>query len=419
MSILAKVGASALQSVLTVSLIILLILSALMAASLHVSRIYHQKKRSEKLARNAMSAMNLLLAGTVDFQDSVTIDLYGNQRDSVILKKDTWGLYDVYQAIAFTVNDSVRKQALGGVAILPEEDYALYLADQHLPLSVSGETTIKGSVFIPEAGVRKSYIEGREFASKEVVSGDTKSSDTELPALNKEMLERLSLNFELDSASDFISIETMDDDFYNSFENETQVFFSNDSLNIENSISGNILIQCKSAVKISSHAQLENVQIYAKSILVEEGFQGSIQAFARDSIRLEEDVTLEYPAVLGLIPEENEQDEQEFNPVITVGKGSEVSGLVFTVWPEKEGVFPLIQLDSAFVYGQVFSAGMLQLKGKVEGTTITQGFILHTSSTLYENFVLDGVMDRDALSPYYLGSSLLNTNPVKKIMKWL
>src|SRR5690606_12521765 len=105
-------------------------------------------------------------------------------------------------------------------------------------------------------------------------------------------------------------------------------------------------------------------------------------------IRLEEDVILEYPSVLGLIPEEDKQDEQEFNPVITIGKGSEVSGLVISVWPEKEGVFPLIQLDSAFVYGQIFSAGMLQLKGKVEGTTITQGFILRTSSTLYENFVL-------------------------------
>jgi len=418
-----KVSASALQSVLTISIIIVLVVSLLLVLSMRMSASFLMSQRFDTLHRNAASGMNLLLSGgEVDLDENSNLDLFGSSSDSVCLKKVPWGIYEVYTAFAFANGDTIKREGLVGNLLLDEEKQALRLADKHRPLSVSGETRIIGNVLIPEAGIRKAYIEGKAYTGDKTVYGSVAFSEPYLPALNEVILEGVrSLLYpaRTDSTDNYESFGV--DSMNNGFNKPVQYLFSKDSLRLENIfIKGNVIVLCNSAVEIDSSAKLEDIQIYAPSVTIKEGFKGSVQVFSRDSIRVQKNVALEYPSVLGLVATSKSVHHYDDNPRISISEHSRLDGIVFSSTDDEDNALPIIQIDKgATVHGQVFASGMLQLQGEVLGSTLTRGFILKTPSTLYENFVLDGVMDFNRLSEYYLGSRLLNKNKVSGILKWL
>lgn len=390
---------------------------------MRMSISFRTSQRFDTLNRNAVSGMNLLLSGT-DFSldENSVVDLYENYSDSVYLKKASWGIYEVYMAYAFSNGDTIKKEGIVGSLFLEEEKLALYLTDKHRPLSISGDSRIIGNVSIPEAGIRKAYIEGKAYTGDKTVYGSVAFSKPDLPTLNEVILDGIKsflypIRVDSSNNDESFGVDSMD----NSFNRPVQYLFSKDSLRLENIfLKGNIIVFCDSAVKIESSAKLDDIQIYAPSVTIKEGFKGSVQIFSRDSIRVEKNVTLEYPSVLGLITASKKDYQYDDNPRISIPENSRVNGIVFTSTADDDNPFPIIQIDKGgTVYGQVFASGMLQLQGEILGATLTKGFILKTKSTLYENFVLDGIMDFAKLSEYYMGSKLLNKYRVSGVIKWL
>ncbi|MBK1442019.1 hypothetical protein JHJ32_18620 [Parapedobacter sp. ISTM3] len=385
--------------------------------------------RQERLQRHLASATNLLLvSGPVDEKDTLAMSLFGDGLDSVSLIRKPWGVFDVGVAYAHEGRDTLANVFLMGPLPMANERYALYLADEYRPLSISGKTRIQGDAYLPEAGIRKAYIENQAYAGDEVIYGGAiRRSLTELPALNSTVLGRLIPYLQHE---DTTSWKRMADDWYSTggrdsltqrFAGSPYLLHSRDSLTIAGPpITGQVVLVADSAITVSADALLDNVLLFAPCIRFADGFKGRLQAFAQDSLIIGRECVFAYPSVLGLVNVPKDSLIHEFQPVIKIDSASVVNGLVFSHFPGSEQLLAVIRLEKGTtINGQVYADGLLELKGTVNGVTLCRRFTLQTPSSLYENFVLGGVMDGTRLPPHYGGSPLLNAGRKGKVLAWL
>src|SRR5690606_24912306 len=298
-------------------------------------------------------------------------------------------------AWAYEGADTMKRTFLMGKVPMPDEQFALYLADEHLPLSVSCHTFIRGDVFLPEAGTRKSYIENEAYAYEEVIhDGAIVTSNTSLPSPDTAIIGRLN-NYlkQTSSLADSVRIDGLPG-------------------------TGNQLVVANRVITVTAEAKLDNVLLFAPHIRFEPGFHGRLQAFARDSLVVGSDCTFEYPSALGLITIPADSLIIEFQPYLRMDSASVLNGVVFTYFPGSELLAKLVLAKETTVHGQVYADGLLELQGRVDGTTLCRRFILQTPSSLYDNFILGGIMDVTAQSPHYAGSPLFYKGRQRRIALW-
>ncbi|SFC23429.1 hypothetical protein SAMN05421747_106192 [Parapedobacter composti] len=415
---------------LLLALLVATVIAAITAALLLVFQYHRQyaaeTMRHERLRQNLASATNLLLVGeTANGIDTARLGLFDDQRDSVLLIRAPWGIYDIGIARAFEGHDTLSHVFLMGKALTPGERYALYLADEHRPLSLSGKTRIQGDAFLPEAGIRKAYIENQAYAYEEVIHGGTmRHSTTSLPPLDAAVLERLTRYLLPESAAewrgDALDWLVLGDTLTQPFFARPLLLHSIDSMTVTMSLAGNIVLVADSAITVTADAALDQVLLFAPSIRFADNFRGRVQAFARDSIIVGRDCAFGYPSALGVVHIPKDSLVFEFQPLLRIDSASVVHGLVFSHFPGSDQYFAKVALaEGAVVKGQVYADGLLELQGAVHGVTLCRRFTLQTPSSLYENFVLGGVMDETRLSPYYTGSALLNTGRLSNVLAWL
>ena len=77
-------------------------------------------------------------------------------------QNDHWGIYGLTK-VQVERNKSVFKRAAIWGRKSEQSDYSLYLADLKQHFSVCGKTVLDGLCYLPEAGVRHGYIEGKSF----------------------------------------------------------------------------------------------------------------------------------------------------------------------------------------------------------------------------------------------------------------
>ncbi|MCR6641071.1 MAG: hypothetical protein NVV82_19285 [Sporocytophaga sp.] len=413
------VRANALFIVLVISLLVALISSSLILVSYHYSTVHYQTRLYKRLLSNAQSGINYLLAeeGEVSLNEEIIIDLYGKENDSVALKRMNWGVFDLAVVRAFSGNQQVIRILEYGYKPDAETKSAIYMADLNRPLSLCGNTVIKGTCYLPESGVRRDYIEGQSFMGDKLIQGEIKKSKNSLPELKKDIKEKLlSLLEDKLNLDEFEQLQELDiDTVRRSFTEKTLLLKQKTHLSIKN-LYGNILITSDTILKIGRDANLEDVIIAARAVEIESGFKGKLQIFAVDSVLLGENVELNYPSVIGLF----KKDFKVMQPFIKVSKGGKVNGIVFS----SQSVFDLKQTlisieKDAFLHGQLYSDGFADIQGKVYGSVFCNKFRLKTSSSLYENYLLNTTIDATKLSPYFIESALLSSEKKKRVIKWL
>ncbi len=297
---------------------------------------------------------------------------------------------------------------------------ALYLADQDKPLSLCGNTLIKGTCYLPKAGVKRAYIEGQSFSGDKLIDGPVKESQREIPEINKELIKSIT-SFAQKAVSDIPAStgeEAGQDSIINSFENNTICIVSTGPLRIDRKVyHGNIALISRKSIKISAGADLKDIILFAPRIEIEENFSGNLQAFATDTLIVGKKCKLAYPSVMGLISKN-----KTGSPMLLVGEETEIAGAVFAIQEEKKDIPVLVKVileKNAKLTGQLYTDGVLDLKGIVYGTVLCSRFILSTPSSVYENHLLNAIIDNSKLSPYYAGIQLTKNVSVKKIVKWL
>ena len=415
--------ASTLYVVIVIALIIAMLCSSIILAAYFYKEQYQKKFRYDVLHNNLNSGVNILIAGQdSSYFDEKTISLFNNDIDSIKVKRVFWGLYDVAVVKAFIQKDTLYKAFSVANNIDSAKWAALYLIDEDRPLSVSGNTMIKGDAFIPKAGVKEAYVDNKAYSGdKRLVIGNKRNSAKKLPLLQQNRIdafERL-INQTHKTDSTFLKRDSIRASFLTdtrsvSFKKTVQIL-----KNIN--LSGNIILFSDTTFIIDSTAVLNNIMVFARTIKVMSGFHGTCQLFASDSISVANNCRFDYPSCLGILrfkpPAINSQAK------ISLGDKSTFSGLVFTYEKNEGGFKSMIHLGkSVKIEGQVYAQGILEIKDNdvVNGSIFTSRFSYQNSFTRFENYLINLTINSKALSPYYLTSGLM---PVKgkrkKVLQWL
>jgi cytoskeletal protein CcmA (bactofilin family) len=418
------IKAGALFYAIVISLIIAITSSALILSA-YLSRIqYENFEIKRQLDLNADSGIKLLLSkqSLVELNQEKTIDLFNKGIDSVILIRKLWGAYEIVISKAIFKNSTSVRTAQVGFYQDNDHLYSLHLSDKDKPLALCGNTLIKGPAFLPKAGVKRAYIEGQSFSRSLLIEGEIKQSDRTLPKFNSELIENIKTVFFNKSITNNDSVlniksELTGDSLNNSFENKTLVFSSSVPIIISGGMySGNIAVISDKQITVTSSALLKDVLLFAPKIIIEKKFRGNVQVFASDSISIGEEVTLTYPSVIGLI-----SNKPTSTSIIVLSKKDTIMGSVFIIKNENDimGQTRLLISEEAVIFGQVYSNGYVDLKGTINGSLMCDNIMLSTASSVYENHLLNAVIDVSKLPEHYTGINLVEESTVKKIVKWL
>ncbi len=373
------------------------------------------------LANNVASGSNVLLAETNRSYVSRKVSLFGGDQDSVILKRLSWGAYDIGVAQAFIQRDTLTKIFSMANRIDSLKWAALYLPDEDRPLSVSGKTKIIGPAFIPKAGVKEAYVEDNAYeGDKRLVIGIKHNSDKTLPTLDQKRLEVIENLFKSEALADDNMLKK--DSINNSF--NTAVKFVNLKkrvFTINNKLGGYVLIRSDTTITIDSSAKLNNVIVCAPSVIINEGFHGSCQVYATDSVHIGKNCKFDYPSVVGVTQFTSSKLKSPGR--IVAEAGLIFNGILFSYQKEKSEVLPVISLgEHTKVTGEIYSQGILNYKKKIEidGSILTNRFIYQSSYTRYENYLINVELNSMKLSSYYLSSDLLPSTSTKThVLQWL
>lgn len=391
---------------------------SLILLSYHKRVEFTQIEQKERLIDNAESGINYALGfpQKTPLNQEVIIDLFGLGKDSVELLKKPWGMFELLTSKAYTKKSSFTKVALIGSK--HKKNYSIYLSDQNKPLSIAGKTIIKGSCFLPKSGIKRAYIEGQSFVGTSLVKGKIHESQPFLPGLNTSLIEHnsalLSHNVN-SSAADELLFED-NDSISNDFQTTPLFFNFQTPLEIQNKvISGNVILRSDVSIFIRKNAELNNVLCYAPSIKVESGFEGTLQLFARDSILVASNTYLSYPSTIGLISDKSTKSGQIF-----VGQKTVINGAVFAYSNGNKKLNLEVNTEkSSVINGLIYCDGKLDHQGKVNGSIMCNSFILKTPSSIYENHLLNAVVDVSALPSGFIRPKLMSDDHANALVKWV
>lgn len=412
--------ASALYLVIVIALVMAVICSSLITAAYFYKLQYQKTFRYSRLKNNLTSGLNILLESTEITDKPTAVNLFDKANDTVILSRSSWGVYQIGTVEAYAQQDTLRQVCALGAAIDSPKWAALYVIDEDRALSVSGKTLIRGTAYLPKAGISEAYVNNHSYeGDKRIVIGNKRTSEKTLPALNAETLQQLEQYTKSNAHPDSLPIPT----------NVVNRSFLKQALNfnlgkqvftLTSALTGNIVVHSDTTLVLAKEAHLENVIIMARAITIKSGFQGTCQLFATDSIVVEPDCRFDYPSALGIIRFQEKAKGQE---KLIIGDHTILNGIMFTYEKQKNELLPYISLGKETrLTGQIYSQGLLNYQDDcvIQGSVYTSRFLYQSSYTRYENYLINLTVDAPALSPYYVTSDLLpSATTSKKVLQWL
>lgn len=414
------IKAGALFYAIVLSLVIAIMTSSVMLFG-YASRSSSDLHKAElRVLENAESGIQLLKSGELKLQfgEKTKVDLFGEETDSVELLVRSWGGFRLASSTAFFRSTSYKITALIGTRS-DTGSVSLYLTDKDKPLAVCGRTVINGSAMLPKAGIKRAYIEGQNFVGSEFVHGQISQSARKLPEFDRSLkkeIEALLAGHQFSVDDSILDVSgSLEATIENNFDNKTILIRSPGNFLIgPGKLKGNIGIVSSGTMIVGNDVVLEDVILVAPKILFKKGVHGSFQAFASDSIILEEDVVLDYPSVLGLV------QTKVMKSGILISKNDSVSGTVFSIRKDDLTASSCIRLNKeSFIYGQVYTNGWADVQGTIYGSLYCDAIQLKTPSSVYENHLLNAVIDGVKLSSHYTGVALEDRSRGTEIVKYL
>jgi hypothetical protein len=416
--------ASSLFYATSIALIIAILTSSFILFSYFNRLQFDQSLMLDRVVRNASSGIQLLLSDqeTPRTGEKEEKDLYGSSMDSVSLERRAWGAYELLISTAHWKHLKHQKMALSGYAPLKENRTSLYLADNDRPLALCGNTVLKGTCYIPKAGVKRAYIEGQSFSGMKLIQGEVKESKRELPPLNKELIQELSKRFAYQPGrtDSLVFAEQFEktDSIVNTFDRPTVFVYSKGAISLAGKkIHGNVVIISEIAIRADENTDLQQAMLFAPYIQLGSSFRGSMQLFASDSIVMKKKARLLFPSIIGLF----RQEDSPPNMFVRLEEDAEMAGAIIAYQENADFTKHVkVSMDRhSIVKGMVYSSSLADIKGTIEGTLICDKTILVTPSAVYENHLLNAVIDVTRLSPYYVASGLVTHSTIRNVVQWV
>lgn len=409
-----KIKASAMQFAILVSVIVALLLSSFLlftytysSFSLQAQRVLHSIEASDK---------GIVYLSREDVQINDSLELVVDDLP-VLLRNKFWGGFQLVHSRGGTGSTAFEKIALlgsGSSGDIP----AIFLEDNQLPLVLAGDTHIEGDTYTPQNIIKPGSIAGRYYEGDQLVYGRRYESSKQLPALDAAWMTyaHSMLQFIPDAGEIMFGLV----DRTNSFLNERQVIYQEDKIEINESLSGNILIISRREIEVSPFAMLDQVLLVAPKVVFRKGFQGNAHVISKEAV-VEENVRLDYPSsIVVFAHKEGElRSEEVYKPNIKIGQKSILEGIILFLNSSEREVHRnnVLIAEDSFIEGIVYCEGYTELKGKLQGSLYTKYFVANQGGSLYINHIYDGQISTDNVKKEIAG--LLLTGTGKKVAAWL
>ena len=401
------------------AIFVILMVSLISGALLSLAHLRQTRldinQTQQEVIQNANSGFQLLLSQKEPIATS--LNLFEEGKDSVYIKKQSWGWYDVLHSRA-SISTLQRaythsKTALMGCNIQNKQKSALYFVDNHRKLSLVGTTRIEGIVYLPQAGVVRGYINGQSYFGDKLIYGERRRSSRNLPPLNQEKLSEIQQELLKKSG-----VNSIADNISQSFEEHTFEIYA-PTVYIKNQrLKGNIIVRSDSLIYIGRNAQLENILLFAPNIIFESGFKGSVQAFATNIIRVETGVELQYPSTITLLPSTIHQNIEQG---IYINTKALVEGLVLVNLARNVRNPPiLLKVESdAQITGEMYSSTKINFRGRLFGHLSTFGFIHQTPASTFDNHLMNVEINYTKRPEAYISPSYISKSLSNQVVKWI
>lgn len=390
------VKANSLLYAIYICLIVSIICGALLCfANLYGQLNLHYNLREELYIHN-QSIVNFALGNKTE-PDEIPADENSGIEGSYNTKQ--YGLLTLLLANSWVKNDTVPSAHF--VGYFAADKTAIHLANFSKSLFYSGTVKLVGDNQLPSTYIETVYINNKP--NRLTVEGKNTISESHLPEINsnlKRIFERMQTDkiglSEVDKPKDSL--------YYNSFFNETKEIQVNSI--VSNVIfKGNFVLRSKDSIRVRKNAVLEDVILIAPKITFEEGFKGTVQAFATKGIELEQKVILNYPSVV-CVYNENAGESK-----IKIKKESKITGAIVLFGNPLERIDKnSIEIEEdGLVFGDIYCSGKLLLKSKVYGSVYTNRFFHKTQTSSYDNTIADIEINAIKRPGYFIAIPLFNT----------
>jgi len=391
---------------------ICLIVSIICGALLYFSNLYNQLNLyynlQEELYLQNQSALNFALGNKLL---PAEIEKEENSGIESAYETKAYGLLTLILTKSFVSNDTVTSVHFAGAQ--QKDKNAIFLTNLSKSLFYSGKVKITGNSQLPSTFIETSYINSDlNLLANE---GKITVSEPQLPKIKEDLKK---VFYGLDSERKKLNdIEkTKDSLYYNSFFNATKEITVNSTLS--NLIfKGNFILRSEDSIRIKKNTVLEDVILIAPKITFEEGFKGTVQAFATKGIELEEKVILNYPSAICVYNESPEESK------IKIKKGCQITGAIILFGNAINDIDKnTIEIDEeGHVLGDIYCAGKLMTLSNVFGSIYTNRFFLKTGSSVYENLISNIEINAVKRPDYYISIPLFETKTtnygvIKKVL---
>lgn len=405
-----RIPASVLATVLVVSALMLLsvlgVLALWDADFLFFARAgYLSRQRAYLESAFVLYAADSTLAGGNDTGGSV--QLFDSLPDSrVRITAWPWGLYE---AVLVEASDpriaSVR--LFGSAGALPEA-CTFWYATEAASLTLTGRTALHGRLRLPRHGVQYGQIRSVFFNGERIEGQRAGYAGKELPALRSGVRQATdSLLHLLESP---ITRETPPDSLEVGFGTVLPRLLNAADLTQGTHLAGMIVLVGDEVV-IDSTCRLQNILVVGRTILVGDGFRGSAQLFATDTVLIGRQVSLGYPSGV-FVARSNPKRYAE------IGPKSRVEGYVIVDGDGRPEVrrTNYRQERTAVVRGLLWADGAAQVQGIVSGRMAANQLAYYSTEGYYEDMLYDMTLLENPAAAYPLWAT---TRYRRKEAAWL
>ncbi len=420
-----RVFSGALQFTIFIGVIIALLLAGLVMLQNTHTFFIQQSKATIENTQLANSGIQFLLQNNKLINDTITLEQLSDGNQKVEVNSAKWGIFEKATVKTTHRKKIFYKSALLGTQISEKDRPVLYLQDNYKPLVLVANTIIKGTAFIPSQGVRPGYIAGESFYGQQLVEGNIKTSQTQLPILIKNYKEELTalLNHSEHNSNNYLESENSSLKITNSFLKPTKIIYRKELIQLSDiEFTGNIIIKSDEKIKINKSAVLKDILLIAPIIEIEDDVIGNFQCIANKKITVGKNCKLNYPTSLVVVQEEEKKmmsyaQSQEY--LIEIEKNSEIRGSVMFLKSIKQNDFKtqIALEEESVIKGEVYCQGNFELKGKVVGSVFTEQFIVNKAGSIFINHIYNGQIVNDNFPESFSG--ILMENHTKGIAKWM
>lgn len=397
-----SIKSSVLSYVIVVSILLFSICMSFILVHKDLDDRYNEVISQNRIHDNTLSTVNVINSGyDIPTNSNITLSLFKNKDDSVIITNRKWGIYDLYFITFCEFGRVIKRVGLWGGVYDYEKNISFFVSSNSKPITLSKNVIVIGNLEIPGG-----YVDGMGKLGENI-----KFAKSKVSAISFIDGKVYNLNFKLDSIIKLENINSINN-FKNSFLKTTVFFKVNSNCCFDNLVvSGNVSIISDGSITIKSTSKLDNIIVAAKKVVVEDNFTGRLQIYASDSIVVGRNVVLKYPS--SLICTTNDA-------CINIMQNSKVCGGVVllnnTDINTSKGIISIS--NSSKIYGLIFSAFNVDCKGFVEGALYCNRFLSEKRSMYYENSVDSLILNETQLPSYFAMPSILN-HKKRKFICWL